>query len=145
MEQGLTVWDLVQFNDNGVDFSAGHTYFKAYDQYYTNVVPFALSNFINMVTNKAGLFIGVNIWEAGDGKYCKYKEYFDHLISMSMIHRCELLHFKNDRCSNKELREFLDNKKKAQRKFEEYCLSKIFKSCKIYRPFTNFFYFIYVL
>ena len=130
LEEGLRIWDLVEFHDNGVGYSAGHTYFNTYDQYYTEVVPRALSSFTGMLTNKQGLFIGVNIWTAGNGKYCKYKEYFDHLLSMSMIHRCELLHFKNDRCSNKDLRKFLEDKHKANNLYEEHCWSKIFKYLK---------------
>ena len=101
LELGLEYWSAVEFDADGSGYSAGHTYFTRYEQHYINVVPGALYNFINMLTAKTYLFANVNIWTAGHGKYCNYKDYFDHLLSMSKIHRCEVLHFKNDKCTHR--------------------------------------------
>ena len=127
LELGLEYWSAVEFDADGSGYSAGHTYFTRYEQHYINVVPGALYNFINMLTAKTYLFANVNIWTAGHGKYCNYKDYFDHLLSMSKIHRCEVLHFKNDRCTHRDLSKFMESKHVIKGLFEKHCWSKIFR------------------
>ena len=126
---GLEKWGLVEFNEDGSGYNAGDTYFETYKHYYIHTVPRALSTIMKMLTNVFGVFDdgGKNIWTVGNGKYCRYKEYFDHLLSMSKIHRCEVLHFMNDRCSNKDLNTFLEKKKRIEELFEEHCWGKIWR------------------
>ena len=129
LEYGLSMWDLVEFHENGLEYNTSGPYFKQYKKYYTDVVPRALYGFINALTNKGG----VNIWTAGYGKYCKYKEYFDHLLSMSKIRRCEIVYYRNGICSNKDLGIFLENKKKIKDLYEKHCWGKICRHSKYSR------------
>ena len=124
LERGLQLWNLVN-HENGLGYNTEDPYFKEYEKIYTDVVPRVLSNFIRILANKGGAFGGVNIWTAGNGKYCEYKEYFDNLLSISKIHRCEIIYYRNGICSNKDLGMFLENKNKIKELYEKHCWGKI--------------------
>ena len=108
LKHGLEKWELVEFHEDGLGgYNAGNFYFTEYVDYYQKVVPPALYNFIDMLkAPKVGPFGHNSIWAEGNGKYCQYKKYFDYIHSMSKIHRCEVLHLKNYRCSSEDIKTF---------------------------------------
>jgi hypothetical protein len=128
LKYGLVKWELVEFHKDVLGgYNARNLYFKEYVDYYLNVVPGALSHFIHMLTGRTrnGAFGHRSIFAEGNGTYCQYKNYFDYIYSMSRIHRCEVLHFYNDRCSNKDLRIFFETKILMKTAFEKNCWGKI--------------------
>ena len=128
LQRGLEKWELVEFHEDGLGgYHSRKLYFTDYVDYYLNDVPRALHNFIHMLKDVVGQFSHRSIYAEGNGKYCQYKNYFDYIDSISSIHRCEVLHLKNDRCSSKDLRIFLEDKRLIKIAFEKYCWGKICK------------------
>ena len=122
LKYGLEKWELVEFHEDGLGgYNAGNLYFKEYVDYYIDVFPSASDSFINTLSN-------TSFWTAENGKYCQYKDYFDYIHSMSIIHSCEARYFYYNmiyKCSSKELRLNLENKKLINTAFERNCWGKI--------------------
>jgi len=138
LKNGLRMWDRVEFLDDGSGgYKAGNSYYNEYAKHYRDEVPNALQGFIDMLKGTNGPFSHKSIWAEENGFYCNYKDYFDHLLSMSMIHRCEVLYFKNERCSTKELVGWLEDKRQILINYENHCWAPPSSIEMLHRITTN--------
>ena len=105
---------------DGLIYNAENPSFEDYVMFHKRNVPRAIAGVIDMLTFGHG-----SIWVKGDEKFCKYQDYFDHILSMSMIIRCKIRYYGNEKCSLKELERFKEHKRVIGELFEEHCSGRV--------------------